>query len=355
MNSTDIIKYSILGFDNKKYIELQTEGIKERLSKFKNGRLYLEIGGKLLWDPHAARVLPGFQPENKVKILKNIIHQAEIIFSIDANDILNDRQLISQPISYIRHALSLLARIEATFGVRPIVVINRCSSENEEALHKVVAKFDSRGYKIYRRHVIEDYPKNLSRILSDDGFGKDDYVKLTKDIVIVTGPAANSGKLSTCLGQLYLDAQHGLTSGYAKYETFPIWNLPLNHPVNIAYEAATADIGDYNMIDIFHKEHYKITSVNYNRDLDAFLLLRKIAEKTLAPHNFVRKYHSPTDMGINYAGFAITNDKIVQEASIAEIHRRISWFTELSERKAGKKEWIVRCEELLVKAKRFKG
>jgi len=352
MNSTDIIKYDRIGFDNEKYVSLQSDAILKRLELFKNGRLYLEVGGKLLFDPHAARVLPGFQADNKVRILKKVIQHAEVIFCFDAGDIVDNRQLTNKSISYIRYALDLLTRLEATFFIKPIIVINRCPHEVTSILDKFVARFDSKGYTVYKRYHIEGYPKNLDIVLSDQGFGKDDYIKLKKDIVIVTGPAANSGKLSTCLGQIYFDTKQGLTSGYAKYETFPIWNLSINHPVNIAYEAATADIGDYNMVDTFHKEKYGATAINYNRDLDAFLLLKQIVSRFLPKTNPLHKYFSPTDMGINFAGSAIINDALVREASISEIERRILWYSQLVTNETGEKEWVTRCKELLVKAKR---
>lgn len=346
INSSDTIQFSALGFDNDSYMRLQKNAILERCQKFSKGRLYFEVGGKLLFDPHAARVLPGFKPTAKKDILKDLIQQSDIIFCCDAKSLNENRKLKSTTESYASVVLNLIDSIEKELGKKPFVVINRSTQFTSETEQHFEENLQRKGYKVYRRYVIEGYPENTDLILSDNGFGKDDYIPVTKNLVIVTGAASNSGKLSTCLGQIYLESKQGIESGYAKYETFPIWNLPITHPVNLAYEAATADIGDYNAPDLLHKTAYGIDSVNYNRDIEAFSVVKNLADKMLPETNFMRSYKSPTDMGINMAGFAITNDSIVAKASIDEISRRKVWYTELATKDTNLQKAVRICDQL---------
>lgn len=269
INSSDIIAYSPeqIGFDGAKYIELQASAIRERMSKFA-GRLYLEIGGKFLYDPHAARVLPGFDPESKKKIFKSLAADADIVFCMNYKDIIGDRQLGNKDEDYLISCKKLVHDIQEALGIKPFIAINMIpvSEKNSTAMLRVLSTFA--GYEIFKRYMMEGYPHDTAKVLSKNGYGKDEYIPVTKKLVIVTGAASNSGKMSTCLGQIYHEHTHGIDSGYAKYETFPIWNLPLEHPINLAYEAATIDIEDYNMYDPFHEKNYGIKSVNYNRDVE---------------------------------------------------------------------------------------
>ncbi|HVX92697.1 MAG TPA: DUF1846 domain-containing protein [Candidatus Dojkabacteria bacterium] len=352
MNSTDVIEYKKTGFDSKKYIELQSQAIEERVKKFSKGKLYLEIGGKFLFDPHAQRVLPGFNPYSKVLIFKNINIDFDLIFCINAQDIVSNRMLSNKWISYMDYILKMLKDFEATLGKKPQLSINLISKENENLIESAITQLDRLGYKIYKRYKIDGYPQS-NKVLSKQGYGKDDYIHTDNNLVLVVGAASNSGKMSTCLGQIYLDSLNGKDSGYAKYETFPIWNLELNHPINLAYEAATIDIGDYNVMDKYHKENYGIDSVNYNRDVDAFIIVKELAEQFLPKDNFVRAYKSPTDMGISKAGFAITDDKVVSIAAYREILRRKGWYTQVISRGEGSSKWITQIEKLEAKAMKY--
>jgi len=353
MNSTDYVKHENYGFDSRKYLDLQTLAIKKRIEKFNDGRLYLEIGGKLLSDPHAQRVLPGFNPESKIKILKSFYQQSEILFCLDYEAILTDRQLKNTAESYRDISEATLKEIEKVLNIRPIVVVNRVKDSDCKEVKDFIKRLESQNYKVYKRYFIPGYPKDLKNILSPNGFEKDDYIELSQDLIIVTGPASNSGKLSTCLGQIYLDKKHGIESGYAKFELFPIWNLPLEHPVNLAYEAATVDIGDYNVNDKKHFREYGELAVNYNRDEEAFEILKTLADNFISPKNYLKQYKSPTDMGINMAGMAITDDKIVTQAAIEEIRRRKVWYQEIVNRGDGKLNWVVKCRTLELEAERF--
>jgi len=346
MNSNETVQYSVEGFDNDLYIKKQISEIKSRLDKFPTGHLYLEIGGKFLYDPHASRVLPGFDARVKVDILKRLSLHFDILFCLNSVDIENNRQLKNTSQGYLEVSMEILKDIEKTIGVRPKVVINKISDPKEPKLVKAKKILISSGYDVYNRYFIDGYPQNKEKILSDDGYGKDDVIPLKNHLVIVTGAASNSGKMSTCLGMIYHDNQRGLDSGYAKYETFPIWNLPLEHPVNLAYEAATADVGDHNVIDIYHLEAYKEKAVNYNRDVNAFRILNGLAKDFVKDSNYMNQYKSPTDMGINMAGYAITNDYVVCLASYEEIIRRKGWYQEMVNRREGKQTWVKKCEEL---------
>lgn len=347
MTSQQTVQHKKLGFDSKKYFKLQKEAIQERMQKFSGGRLYLEIGGKLLWDPHAQRVLPGFDPKVKVKLFKELSSDAELLFCVSAEHITQDRQLYSEHKPYREATYELIQSFEEEMSLKAKIVINKITGEEGKELDKFIEFYTNLGYEVYKRYFIQGYPDDTQHVLSKEGYGNDDYVPVEKKLIIVTGAASNSGKMSTCLGQVYQETNDGLDSGYAKYETFPIWNLPLEHPVNLAYEAATADIGDYNVDDIYHRDHYGINSVNYNRDVDAFVLLKKLSEQFLPKDNHIRSYKSPTDMGINMAGYAITEDKVCALAATEEIKRRKQWYQEQVDRGEGEQEWVERCDNIL--------
>ncbi len=304
-----------LGFDNEKYIALQSQKIKERIKLF-GGKLYLEFGGKLFDDFHASRVLPGFSPDSKVKMLLKLKDQAEIVIVINAASIESNKKRGDLGISYDQDVLRLIDAFRA-IGLYVGSVVITCFSE-----HSSVLKFENRlkslGIKVYRHFKIENYPSDIPHIVSEDGFGKNDYVETERSLVVITAPGPGSGKMAVCLSQLYHDYLKGIKSGYAKFETFPIWNLPLKHPVNLAYEAATADLSDVNMIDPFHLEAYGETTVNYNRDIEIFPVLNAMMGKIMGES----PYNSPTDMGVNMAGYAIFDDDAVCEAARQEIVRR---------------------------------
>ncbi len=345
MKTSDIIDYSELGFDWEKYIEKQTGAIVERIWKF-NWRLYLEIGGKFLYDPHASRVLPWFLADSKKRIFSSLKDKADIIFCLNAIDLKNNRQLSSDEINYGDYCLSMISDIESEIGITPKISINRVSDENIEISKEFKEKLYKLGYDAFLRNEIPWYPNDTSKVLSENGYGWDDYIEVKGDLILVTWAASSSWKMSTCLGQIYKEQQTWIDSGYAKYETFPIWNLPLNHPVNLAYEAATADIWDYNEMDHYHEKAYSMTSVNYNRDVEAFEIVRDLARDFLPEDNYTRSYRSPTDMWISTAWFCITNEDVVNEASLLEVDRRISWYKEIIDRWEWDKIWIKRCEDL---------
>jgi uncharacterized protein (UPF0371 family) len=304
------------GFDNEKYISQQTESILKRVERF-NNKLYLEFGGKLLYDYHAARVLPGYDPNVKMRLIKELKDRADILLCIYAGDIERKKIRADFGITYDADAMKLIDDLRSwNISVRG-VVITRFENQPSAVLFK--NKLERRGIHVYTHRFTKGYPTNVDLIVSDEGYGANERIPTEKPLVIVTGPGPGSGKMATCLSQLYHDYKSGIKSGYAKFETFPIWNLPLKHPVNVAYEAATADIRDFNQIDPFHLEAYGEACVNYNRDVEVFPVLRRILEKITGEPSF---YKSPTDMGVNRAGFAITNDDVSKEASKQEIIRR---------------------------------
>ena len=305
-----------IGFDNEKYLEEQTSAILERVRRFDN-KLYLEFGGKLLFDYHAARVLPGFDPNVKMRLLQKIRDQSEVVLCIYAGDIERKKVRADFGITYDSDALKLIDDLgEWGIGVAA-VVITRFDNQPSATIFK--NKLERRTVRVYTHRFTKGYPTEIDTIVSDEGYGANPYIPTTKPIVVVTGPGPGSGKLATCLSQIYHEYRHGVRGGYAKFETFPIWNLPLNHPVNMAYEAATADIRDFNMIDSFHLEACNEKAVNYNRDVEVFPILRRIMEKITREPSF---YRSPTDMGVNRAGFGIVDDGAVRTAAIQEIIRR---------------------------------
>ncbi|MCQ2431621.1 MAG: DUF1846 domain-containing protein [Clostridia bacterium] len=301
-----------LGFDNDKYIRMQSEHIMERIGQFGN-KLYLELGGKLFDDYHASRVLPGFKPDSKIKMLLALKDKAEIVIAISAVDIEKNKVRGDIGITYDLDVLRLIDAFRSVGMLVESVVISKYAGQPAVDIFK--KKLENRGMRVYLHYPIADYPHNIPYIVSEDGFGKNDYIETSRPLVIVTAPGPGSGKMATCLSQLYHEHKRGITAGYAKFETFPIWSIPLKHPVNLAYEAATADLNDINMIDPFHLEAYGKTAVNYNRDVEAFPILNAIFEQILGSS----PYKSPTDMGVNMAGFCIMDDEVCRQASYDEI------------------------------------
>ena len=332
-----------LGFDNDQYIKTQSARIRDRIDAF-GGKLYLEFGGKLYDDYHASRTLPGFQPDSKLRMLLRIKEQVEVVIAINADDIEKNKIRGDLGITYDRDVIRLIG-IFRDFGLYVSSVV--LTRYNDRPLTKAFQdRLENMGLKVYHHYEIEGYPYNVSHIISDEGLGKNDYIETTRQLVVVTGPGPGSGKLATCLSQLYHEHQKGVQAGYAKFETFPIWNLPLNHPVNLAYEAATSDLDDVNMIDPFHLEAYGQMTVNYNRDVEAFPVLQTIFEQLLGHC----PYKSPTDMGVNMAGFCIVDDETVREAANQEIIRR--YYAALCDKKQGKADenQILKLEILMKKA-----
>lgn len=329
------------GFDNEKYLSEQTTAIIERVTRFDN-KLYLEFGGKLLFDYHASRVLPGFDPNVKMRLLQKIRDKSEVVLCIYAGDIERKKVRADFGITYDSDALKLIDDLREWKIEVVGVVITRFENQPSATVFK--KKLERRNVRVYTHPFTKGYPTDVDTIVSDEGYGANEYIHTTKPIVVVTGPGPNSGKLATCLSQIYHEHRRRNHAGYAKFETFPIWNLPLKHPVNIAYEAATADIRDFNMIDSFHLEAYNEKTVNYNRDVEAFPVLRRIIEKITREHSF---YKSPTDMGVNRAGFGIIDDETVRKAAIQEIIRR--YFRYACEYAIGfvDKETVQRVELLL--------
>jgi len=304
------------GFDNDKYLAEQTAAILERVKRF-NNKLYLEFGGKLVWDYHAARVLPGYDPNVKIRLLQELRDKVDVVLCIFAGDIERKKIRADFGITYDADALKLIDEL-SDCGVRvAAVVITRFNGQPSAVLFK--NRLERRNVKVFTHASTRGYPTDVDLIVSDRGYGANEYIETERPIVVVTGPGPGSGKLATCLTLLYHDHRGGRDAGYAKFETFPIWNLPLKHPVNVAYEAATADLKDFNVVDPFHLEAYHETTVNYNRDVEAFPLLRKIIEKITGTSSF---YKSPTDMGVNRAGYGITDDNVVRAAAVQEIIRR---------------------------------
>lgn len=304
------------GFDNERYIREQTVEILERVKRFDN-KLYLEFGGKLIYDYHASRVLPGYDPNVKMRLLKELKDKADILLCVYAGDIERKKIRADFGITYDSDALKLIDDLR-NWGIN-VLGVNITRFENQPAATLFKNKLERRGIRVYTHRYTKGYPTDVDLIVSDEGYGANEYIETEKPLVVVTGPGPGSGKLATCLSQLYHDYNRGLKSGYAKFETFPIWNLPLKHPINVAYEAATADIKDFNLIDPFHLEAYGQIAVNYNRDVEIFPVLKRILEKITEGSSF---YKSPTDMGVNRAGFAITDDEVAREAAKQEVIRR---------------------------------
>ena len=328
-------------FDNDRYLQMQSEHIRERIGVF-GGKLYLEFGGKLYDDNHASRVLPGFQPDSKLRMLLQLKDQVEMVIAINADDIEKNKIRGDLGITYDRDVIRLIDVFRG-FGLYVSSVVLTRYAEQATAV-AFQARLEALGVRVYHHYSIPGYPSDTGRIVSDEGLGRNEYIETTRSLVVVTAPGPGSGKLATCLSQLYHEHKRGNTAGYAKFETFPIWNIPLNHPVNLAYEAATADLNDVNMIDPFHLDAYGVTTVNYNRDVEAFPVLVAIFEKILG----YCPYKSPTDMGVNMAGNCIVDDEATRAASRQEILRR--YYVALCDQKQGKcSEEPVRKLELLMK------
>ena len=305
-----------IGFDSDQYVEMQSRHIAQRRSEF-GGKLYLEFGGKLIDDMHASRVLPGFTPDNKVRMLREVADEVEIIVAVNAKDFARRKVRADMGTTYDDEVLRQIDEFRERGLYVGSVVITQWTDDNKAAA-EVKERFEKLGIRVYRHFPIPGYPSDVERIVSDEGYGANEYVETSRDLVVVTAPGPGSGKMATCLSQLYHDHKRGIESGYAKWETFPIWNIPLDHPVNIAYEAATADLDDVNMIDPFHLAAYGVQTVNYNRDVEIFPVLSRLFEKILG----ASPYKSPTDMGVNMAGYCISDDEACREASKQEIIRR---------------------------------
>ena len=303
-----------IGFDNEKYIEMQSKSIADRVKKF--NKLYIEFGGKLFDDYHASRVLPGFEPDSKIKMLLNIKERVEMILVINANDIEKHKTRSDIGITYSQDLFRLIDAYKvAKLEIGGVVITHY---NNQEEATKLRKKLEKSNINCAYHYKIDNYPNDIEKILSKDGFGKNEYLKTNKEIVVITAPGPGSGKMATALSQIYHDNLHGVKSGYAKFETFPVWNLPLNHPVNLAYEAATANLSDVNMIDPFHLNEYNKIAINYNRDVEAFPVLNNLLTRVIGQC----AYKSPTDMGVNMVGYCIVDDDVVKEASNQEIIRR---------------------------------
>lgn len=332
-----------IGFDNDKYLKMQSERIKERIATF-GGKLYLEFGGKLFDDYHASRVLPGFKPDSKINMLVQLKEQAEIVIVISAVDIEKNKVRSDIGISYDMDVLRLIDAFRG-YGlyVGSVVLTQFAGQASAEAYQK---KLESLGLKVYRHYHIDGYPSNISRIVSEEGYGRNEYIETSRSLVVITAPGPGSGKMATCLSQIYHEYKRGIKAGYAKYETFPVWNLPLKHPVNLAYEAATADLNDVNMIDPFHLEAYGETTINYNRDVEIFPVLNAMFEEIMGES----PYKSPTDMGVNMAGYGIIDDDAVKQAAKEEIIRR--YYNALCDKRQGTadEEQVVKIELLMKQA-----
>lgn len=333
-----------VGFDNEKYLKMQSEHIEERINKF-GDKLYLEFGGKLFDDFHASRVLPGFEPDSKLRMLMKLSDRAEIVIVINAADIEKNKKRSDLGITYDEDVERLMQEFTGRGLYVGSVVLTHFAGQVGAVAFK--ERLEKKHVKVYLHYTIEGYPSNIPLIVSEDGFGKNEYIETTRPLVVITAPGPGSGKMATCLSQLYHDNKRGIKAGYAKYETFPIWNIPLKHPINLAYEAATADLNDINMIDPFHLEAYGETTVNYNRDIEIFPVLNAIFEGIYGEN----PYKSPTDMGVNMVGNCIIDDDACKEASYMEIIRR--YYTALNEvaKGKGKENDVYKIELLLKQAK----
>ena len=333
-----------VGFDNEKYLHMQSEHIRERIAQF-GGKLYLEFGGKLFDDNHASRVLPGFEPDSKLKMLLQLKDRVEIVITINTSDIEKNKQRSDLGITYDLDVIRLIDCFRNIGLYVGSVVMTRFNGQPASVAFQ--KRLEKLGVKVYRHYNIEGYPSDIAKIVSDEGYGKNEYIETTKELVVVTAPGPGSGKMATCLSQLYHEHKRGIQSGYAKFETFPIWNLSLTHPVNLAYEAATADLNDVNMIDPFHLDAYRVTTVNYNRDVEIFPVVKAMLEKILG----TCPYKSPTDMGVNMAGNCIIDDDAARNASKQEIIRR--YYTALCEQRKGintEDDTVYKIELLMKKA-----
>lgn len=333
-----------IGFDNDKYLKLQSEKIKERIATF-GGKLYLEFGGKLFDDYHASRVLPGFHPDSKINMLTQLKDDAEIVVVINAADIEKNKVRSDLGITYDVDVLRLIDAFRNYGLYVGSVCMTRFAGQPSAIAYQ--KKLEALGMKVYRHYSIPGYPSNIPFIVSDDGYGKNEYIETSRSLVVITAPGPGSGKMATCLSQLYHEYKRGIKAGYAKYETFPIWNIPLKHPVNLAYEAATADLNDVNMIDPFHLEAYGETTINYNRDVEIFPVVSAMFEKIMGEC----PYKSPTDMGVNMAGYGIIDDEVTKAAAKQEIIRRYFQTLCLKRQGMADDEQILKLELLMKQAK----
>ncbi len=332
-----------IGFDNEKYLKIQSEHIKERISHFE-GKLYLEFGGKLFDDYHASRVLPGFQPDSKLKMLLQLKDEAEVVIVICAEDIERNKKRGDLAIGYDEDVIRLIGKYRDCGLTVGAVVITRYFKST--AVDHFMQRLKKQKLKVYKHYKIEGYPNNIPLIMSPEGYGRNEYIETSRPLVIITAPGPGSGKMATCLSQLYQDSIRGIKSGYAKFETFPVWNLPLNHEVNLAYEAATADLNDVNMIDPFHLAAYGKTTVNYNRDVEIFPVLNAIFESIYGSS----PYKSPTDMGVNMVGYCIIDDEACRKASLQEIVRRYYKACGAFARETGTENEVYKIDLLMKKA-----
>ena len=332
-----------IGFDNKKYLSLQSEKIEERIQSF-GDKLYLEFGGKLFDDYHASRVLPGFEPDSKIKMLLKLKDVAEILVVISANDIIKNKYRSDLGITYDADVIRLIDVFKSKGLYVGSVVMTMYNAQ--PAVDGFIKRLNNLGINVYKHYAIEGYPSDVQKIVSEEGYGKNEYVPTTRPLVVVTAPGPGSGKMATCLSQLYHENLRGVKAGYAKFETFPVWNLPLSHPVNVAYEAATADLNDVHMIDPDHMEAYNTLAVNYNRDVEIFPVVSAMLEKILG----YSPYKSPTDMGVNMAGFCIVDDEACKKASQNEVIRR--YYAALCDAKKGRigKDVVSKLELLMSKS-----
>ena len=332
-----------IGFDNKKYLSLQSEKIQERIDAF-GDKLYLEFGGKLFDDYHASRALPGFEPDSKIKMLLQLKSIAEILVVISANDIVKNKYRSDLGITYDADVIRLIDIFKSQGLYVGSVVMTMY--QPQPAVDGFIKRLNNLGIAVYKHYAIEGYPSDVQKIVSEEGYGQNEYIPTKRRLVVVTAPGPGSGKMATCLSQLYHENLRGVKAGYAKFETFPIWNLPLSHPVNVAYEAATADLNDVNMIDPYHLDAYQTLAVNYNRDVEIFPVVSAMLEKILG----YSPYKSPTDMGVNMAGNCIVNDEVCRQASQAEIIRR--YYAALCDAKKGRtsKDVVAKLELLMSKS-----
>lgn len=334
---------NVNGFDNKKYLSLQSEKIAERINAF-GDKLYLEFGGKLFDDYHASRVLPGFEPDSKIKMLLKLKDVAEILVVISANDIIKNKYRSDLGITYDADVLRLIDIFKSKGLYVGSVVMTMYTPQ--PTVDGFIKRLQNLGIAVYKHYAIEGYPSDVKKIVSDEGYGRNEYIPTSRKLVVVTAPGPGSGKMATCLSQLYHENQRGVKAGYAKFETFPIWNLPLSHPVNLAYESATADLNDVNMIDPYHLEAYGTLAVNYNRDVEIFPVVSAMLEKILG----YSPYKSPTDMGVNMAGFCIEDDEACKHASRNEVIRR--YYSAMCDARKGRvpKDVVSKIELLMSKA-----
>ncbi len=334
-----------IGFDTEKYIKAETKAIIDRVKKF--DKIYLEFGGHLLKDHHASRVLPGYKKDNKLNILSKLKKDVEIIYCVYSKQIVGDQRDYNTGIEFEDLVIKEVKELKKNKFKIAGVVITRFLNQRDCVIFQ--KRLEEINIKVYYNYPIKEYPDNLKIILGDEGYSKQPYIETKEKIIIVTSPESNSGKMGVCLSQIYHDNKNKINSGYSKLETFPIWNLPLNHPVNLAYEASTADVGDFNQIDPYHKKAYNKIAVNYNRDIENFKILKKIIDKIVSKNNYMHNFKSPTDMGINMVKKGITNLKVIESASVQEVMKRNVNYIERHRQRLETKKTIKRMQEIIKK------